>query len=543
MRIASLGLVLLFLMSFGAVPLFNGNYVAAQEAPAPWVKTYGESDLDVAQAVAIAPNGDLIILGYTHSPGTSTWDYDFLVLRLDENGSVKWQRTYGGSNYDEARAVAIAPNGDIIVVGYTYSFDVGNGDVWVLRLDENGNIKWQKTYGEFPIDRGYAVAIASNGDIIVAGYAPGASGDVWVLRLDENGSVKWQKTYGGSDVDGAYTVAIADNGDIIVAGYYGATDSYGSGGDVWVLRLDENGNVKWQKTYGGSNDDVARAVAIASNGDIIVVGYTYSFGAGNDDVWVLRLDENGNIKWQKAYGGNGGEKAYAVTLADNGDVIVTGYTYSFGAGNNDVWVLGLDENGNVKWQKTYGGRSVDSAYSVAMTSTMDIIVAGYTQSFGAGNNDVWILRLPPDGYLPPEGKRDLNFYTGDSNAVITETSVTAIDSSATWTDTSVLGKTSDAIIQDTDVTTKTQYYYTGPTELSLTPPTPENGSVMNTDYVFVNMTSNNILVSALLEWDGQNLTMQKASDTNWYLNVTGLVNGQYSLRVWGKDLSEKWVTS
>ncbi|WP_054839428.1 hypothetical protein [Thermococcus sp. JCM 11816] len=133
--------------------------------------------------------------------------------------------------------------------------------MWVIRLDENGTVKWEKTYGEFSFDRGYGVVIDKNsGDIIIAGYSyvyTTRSIDAWVLRLDENGSVKWQKTYGGgSDIDGgALAIALADNGgDIIVAGFYGATDWRYTGADLWVFKLDGNGTLKWQRVYGGETE-------------------------------------------------------------------------------------------------------------------------------------------------------------------------------------------------------------------------------------------------------------------------------------------------
>ncbi|ACS33301.1 PEGA domain-containing protein [Thermococcus gammatolerans] len=387
-----------------------------------WVKTYGGKYDDWATAVAIADNGDVIVAGYTYSFGAG--GKDVWVLRLDENGNVKWQKTYGGKYDDGASAVAIAPNGDIILVGYTKSFGAGGYDVWVLRLDENGNVKWQKTYGGSNWDEAHAVAIADNGDIIV-------TGSPFTIRLDANGNVIWTKDVGGN------AVAIADNGDIIVAGSYGD--------DVWVLRLDENGNVKWQKTYGGSNWDEAHAVAIADNGDIIVAGRTYGFGAGGDDFWVLRLDENGNVKWQKTYGGSGSDWARAVAIAPNGDIIVAGYTYSFGAGSEDVWVLSLDENGNVKWQKTYGGSSYDYAYAVAIADNGDIIVAGYTRSFGAGYKDVWVLRLPSWGSIVGFSK-DSNGFANEPSIQITDSNAKVSDSEAWTMDSEALEWSSTATI-------------------------------------------------------------------------------------------------
>ncbi len=426
-----------------------------------WARSYGGSGTDVLKDVKVLPNGSIIAVGYTNSTGVG--GKDVLVMKLTSNGSVVWAKTYGGTKDDEATAVALAPNGDIIVVGYTYSFGAGDGDVWVLRLDADGNVKWQKTYGGKYRDEANAVALAPNGDIIVAGWTDSfraGYADAWVLRLDSEGNVKWQKAYGGSYYDGAYAVALAPNGDIIVAGW---TLSFGAGGsNVWVLRLDENGNIRWQKTYGGSGDDEAYAVAVANNGDIIVAGYYgANWGGSGGDVWVLRLDERGNIKWQKTYGGGSDDEATAVALAPNGDVIVAGYTYSFGA-YGDAWVLRLDENGNVKWQKTYGGSSTDVALAVALASNGDIIVAGFYGAIWNSKNgdwekgDVWVLRLPPDGNLPG--------LSEDSNAEVTRPSADVETSSAEVEESDATPQDSHAYPNQAELTVKTQY---GPATLEI----------------------------------------------------------------------------
>jgi len=387
-----------------------------------WIKKYEFEGMRAeANAVALMPNGDMVIAGSIKPEGEDAKSSG-LVARLDREGNVKWVRIFGGNESDWFNDVKVASNGDIIVAGYTWSFGAGKENFWVLRLDENGNVKWQKTYGGSDEDYAEAVALAPNGDIIVAGCA-GSFGagykDAWILRLDGEGNIKWQKTYGGEYWEVGEAVAVAPNGDIIVSEI---TRSFGAGKEnFWVLRLDENGNVKWQKTYGGSDEDEARAVAVAENGDIIVAGCTGSFGAGYKDAWILRLDGEGNIKWQKTYGGSDGDEAYAVALAPNGDIIVAGCTGSFGAGKENFWVLRLDENGNVKWQKTYGGSSSDGAEAVALTPSGDIIVAGWTASFG-DNTGILILRLPPDGELPGcKICQDSNATVMDTQAVVKNT--------------------------------------------------------------------------------------------------------------------------
>jgi len=400
-----------------------------------WAKSYGVSDEDEATSVAIAFNGDIIIGGVTESFGNGSGD--FWILRLDSSGDVIWQKAYGGSNWDYATSVTVADNGDIIAVGYTYSFGTGESDfisksdLWVLRLDSNGNIKWQKAYGGSDYDGAYAVATAKNGDIIVAGWTEsfGAGGrDAWVLRLDSEGNVKWQKSYGGSGWDEAYSVAIAKNGDIVVAG---VTTSFGAGGDdVWVLRLDAKGNVKWQKTYGKGQKDEAYAVTIAPNGDIIVAGDTWSFGTGNGDAWVLRLDSNGNIKWQKAYGGSYRDYAASIAVAEGGDVIV--------AGN---YLLRLSSDGELKWAKYIGGRAIE-------------ILPDGTAVLAGGSFRV--LRFNID-YVPTYsgwlGWRDINPKVHDTNAEVKDTSAMVKTSNAQIQETS-------AEVHDTDAAVKTLWVFT-----------------------------------------------------------------------------------
>ncbi|ASJ03528.1 hypothetical protein A3L09_09810 [Thermococcus profundus] len=436
--------IILILATFLMGSLVSSQTEVAAESTHHWVKSYGGSNQDGARAVALADNGDIVLAGWTYSFGIS--NVDAWVLRLDEDGNIKWQKTYGGNERDEAYMVAIAPNGDIVIIGHTISFGAGDVDVWVLRLDEKGNVKWQKTYGGNERDGAYAVAIADNGDIIVAGYTYSFSTgkvDSWVLRLDGSGNIKWQRAYNERESCVANAIVVALNGDIIVAGSYK--------GDIWVLRLDENGNVKWEKTLGGDGWERAYAVALAPNEDIIVAGYTESFSAGYSDVWVLRLDEDGNIKWQKSYGAWGGEEARAVALADNGDIVIAGGTGSFEASSMDVWVLDLDEMGNIKWQKNYGGWDWEEAYGVSLAPNGDIITSGSTHSYGS-NHDVWVLRLPLSGELPGcDFCRDTNAEPRTTTAQITTPTPNVETTDAQITD-------SNAQIVDSNAQVQVQYW-------------------------------------------------------------------------------------
>jgi len=217
-----------------------------------------------------------------------------------------------------------------------------------------------------------------------------------------------------------------------------------------VLKLDSNGSVEWQKTYGGTSYDEANSIAETSDNGFIVAGGTMSFGAGGYDYWVLKLDSNGSVEWQKTYGGSSDDYAFSIQETSDNGFIVAGRTESFGAGSGDSWVLKLDPNGNVTWQKTYGGSDSDSANSIAETSDNGFIVAGSSYSFGAGGADSWVLKLDSNGNIPDCDLIGETYVSAnDSEATVEETTVTAVDT------TIVAGSTS-ASIENTDASKEEQ---------------------------------------------------------------------------------------
>jgi len=408
---------------------------------ASWSRTYGGTSRDEAHAIAPTPDGGYIVAGGTLSFGAGY--RDVWVLKLDGSGNVVWQKTYGGTGGDWAYAIIPTSDGGYVVAGYTESFGAGYSDVWVLKLDGSGNVQWQKTYGGTDDDWANAVVPTSDGGYIVAGatcsFGTAGACDFWVLRLDGSGNVMWQKTYGGAGYDYAFAIAPTPDGGYIVAG---ATWSFGAdNGDVWVLKLDGQGNVVWQKTYGGTNSEVG-VIVPTSDGGYVVAGDTNSFGAGSFDAWVLRLDGSGNVVWQKTYGGTQWDRALAIVPTSDGGYVVAGYTNSFGAGLSDAWVLRLDGQGNVVWQKTYGGTQWDRAFAIVPTSDGGYVVAGYTESFGAGGEDVWVLKLEADGTVRgcPSG------LVRDSAASVGPTSVSPGNSSAVGQTTSASAVASSAVV-------------------------------------------------------------------------------------------------
>jgi hypothetical protein len=208
---------------------------------------------------------------------------------------VRFARTYGGTNYDFASSVQQTSDGGYIMAGYTESFGAGNNDIFLINTDANGDVQWAKTYGGTGEDRVFSVQQTSDGGYIVAGWTRsfGAGGDdIILIKTDANGNIIWARTYGGTNDDRASSVQQTSDGGYIVAGW---TRSFGSGGDILLIKMDANGNVIWAKTFGGTDHDYAHSVQQTSDGGYIVAGLTRSFGAGNYDFFLIKTDANGDI--------------------------------------------------------------------------------------------------------------------------------------------------------------------------------------------------------------------------------------------------------
>ena len=417
-------------------------------AQSTWAHVYGGSNNDQAYAIQQTADGGYIVAGWTSSSGAG--NDDMSVLKLDSAGNVAWQKTYGGSGSEGAYSIQQTADGGYIVAGWTYSFGAGQNDMWVLKLDSAGNFVWQKTYGGSSYEEAYSIQQTGDGGYVVAGYtySSGAGdADMWVLKLDSYGNIVWQKIYGGSGDDRAYSVQQTADGGYIVAG---RSNTFKAGlWDMWVLKLDSSGAVTWQKTYGASVGEFAWSVQQIADGNYIVGGFTHSFGAGNYDMLVLKLDSAGNILWQKTFGGSSNEEVFSIQHTADGGNIAAGYTMSFGAGDADMWVFKLDSSGNMVWQKNYGGSNEDQAKSIQQTADGSYIIAGFTKSFGSGNYDMWVLKLDSTGNMDPACT-----FINTSSVLPSNSSLTGANTSATIATTSISG-TNTSITPATSTSTDT----------------------------------------------------------------------------------------
>ena len=363
-----------------------------------WQKAFGGSDWDVAYSIRQTTDGGYIVAGYTTSFGAG--EEDVYVLKLDADGNKLWEKTFGGTLDDMADSIQQTTDGGYIVAGYTTSFE-GEGHVYVLKLDAGGNKLWEKTFAGIYADRARSVQQTRDGGYIVAGFTNsfGAGGDdVYILKLDASGDLEWEKTFGGTLDDMADSVQQTRDDGYIVAGH---TCSFASS-DVYVIKLNADGYEEWYRVIGDEHYyESANCIQLTGDGGYIIAGYTAS-ETGWRDFYILKLDASGDLEWEKTFGGDRDDEAYSIQQTSDGGYIVAGYTTSFGAGEEDVYVLKLDADGNKLWEKTFGGEYSDEAYSIQQTNDEGYIVAGYTESFGAGSRDVYVLKLDKYGNTGPD---------------------------------------------------------------------------------------------------------------------------------------------
>ena len=315
------------------------------------------------------------------------------------NAQITFQKTFGGTNVDYAYSVQQNADDGYIIAGYTTSFGAGSRDVYLIRTDAKGSMLWTKTFGESNTDYAWTVQQTTDGGFIIGAHSGSfgaGSHDVYLIKCDANGEIVWTKVYGGSSADGAYSIQQTVDGGYIISAH---VNSFGAGlHDVYLIKTDAQGDTLWTKIYGGSNEDRLRAVQQTTDGGYILVSETLSFGAGSADVYLVKTDSSGNLMWTKTYGGSAADYGYSVRQTLDEGYIIAGYTSSFGTGMSDVYLIRTDSIGDISWAKTYGGNSSDFGYSVRQTTDEGYIVAGYTESFGNAG-DVYLLRTDSDGNL------------------------------------------------------------------------------------------------------------------------------------------------
>ena len=323
--------------------------------------------------------------------------------------SIQWQKTFGGTSSDmHARSIQQTLDGGFITIGTTTSTngDItgnhGQYDIWVVKMNKTGSLEWQKTLGGSKSDQGACIQQTADSGYILTGSTQSSDGDVinnyggmdgWIVKLDNEGNIQWQKTFGSINDDQLFSIQQTTDGGYITAGY---TVLYGPvhyGKEFWVLKIDNSGNMLWQKTFGGSGDDIGYSIQQLNDGEFIVAGGSQSNNGdvtgnhGYEDVWLIKLDSEGNLIWQKSLGGTNDDFANYVQQTKEGGYIVSGASRSSDGdvtnnkGDYDYWIVKLNNSGSIQWQKNYGGSYEDEASYIKQMNDGSYIVSGYSKSY------------------------------------------------------------------------------------------------------------------------------------------------------------------
>jgi S-layer homology domain len=407
-----------------------------------WARTYGASENETVSSFVQTSDSGFMVAGVTNSMGAGA--NDLLLIKLNSLGSIQWQKTIGGGAADYSPAVLENADGTFIIAATAISFGNGSQDIWVIKLNATGNILWQKIYQTTSNEVAVSIAQDATGGYLIGGavFSSGVP-HALLVKIDGLGAVQWQKTYGGTGADYISSVKRFGN-DYIICGY---TASWGHGGyDFWMFRVNATGTVVWQKTYGGALNDMAIDFEPAGSTGYLVVGSTESFATNGSDFWIIKINTIGDLVWQKHYHAGYGDRLYSIKTTGS-NFVATGRTDLFGTEYWDLVVMQLDGNGGLVWQKMYGGVDNDSGYSMIVLADSSLMVAGYTDSFGMGNSDIWLLHTDSTGSINASCTFISNLSVSSA-----DTAVTLVNSSATATTAALATSVSTANSLDASAT-------------------------------------------------------------------------------------------
>ena len=364
----------------------------------------------------------------------------------NKNYELNYIKSFGGSNDDEANDIINTSDGGFMVIGSSTSSDglIQNkmgleSDIILMKFDSDKSIEWVKNYGGSRDDRGQSVVEVSGIGYALLGYSMSNDGDAsnnegfhdnWVILIDSKGDIIWEKSYGFSGHDHAYNIIKTKDGNLFFNGFLDVTASRGLGstkkvgksikhgvGEFWCHKIDLGGNILWRKYFGGTNNDRSYDSVETSDGDFLIVGSSesndidISSPKGSYDIWVIKLSSNGDLLWERSYGGSKYETANSIIQSADKKIHILGSTLSndknisFQMGSSDFWLLTIDSDGNLLSEQTFGGSNFDKGKKIVIDSKDNLWLTGYSRSIdfdfssNKGKNDAVLIQLSKNRIL------------------------------------------------------------------------------------------------------------------------------------------------
>lgn len=417
-------------LSFNDETVFNGKKV--------WSKSIGGSNFEEIHGVIATKDGGFVVVGDTKSSDGDITDKkyaleDIWLSKYNAEGNLLWSKTYGGSQDDLGYSVIENTDGTLVIAGYSKSSDgevpsnLGMHDFFIFKTDSEGNLIWVKSHGFLSHDHAHKIINTLDGGYFVVGYVDYAGigksnkgvlhgvGEFYGIKLDANGNKLWDKYFGGTQNDRVFDVVQANDGGYVMVGYsessdFDVNDNHGSY-DYWVVKINTNGDLVWKKSYGGSELDQAYGIAKNLNNTYLITGTSNSMDGdissnkGANDVWIINIDDNGALLWEKSFGGSGFDTSNSIRMISNGNFLISGHTRSMDGqitenkGENDFWAFTISPNGKMLWQKTFGGSNFDFGYDAVELKDKGFVIVGQTESddldvpINKGLSDLLIIKV------------------------------------------------------------------------------------------------------------------------------------------------------
>jgi len=408
----------LWMISFLILLFISCTWVVlgGQLSEIEWSKTFGGFDDDRIYSVKQTSDGGCIILGETESYGSEEEGYTWLI-KTDSYGNEIWNKTVGGQT-NFGTSVTETRDGAYMIIGGSNDRE----DVWLMKMDPNGNEMWNRTFGRQYEDIGISVQQTSDGGYIITGQTESwgyFTNDVLLIKTDSLGNEIWNKTFGGLDCDGGISVIENKDSDYIILGF---TSEYGAGGnDIWLIKTDSSGNEKWNSTFGGSNDEEGHFVQETRDGGYVIKGFTESYRTGEKNVWLIKTDSHGKEVWNKTFSGsckysNNYDAGIGAHETDDGGYVVLGQTWSHNSEESGYfWLIKTDSYGNEIWNRSFYGSDEDCVGTIQLTDDGGYVILGGTEYGYDKDADVHLIKCPWSALDGKSPAVEWSKVLGDSN--------------------------------------------------------------------------------------------------------------------------------
>ena len=351
--------------------------------------TFGVDAYNLGYSIQETSDGGIILAGRTN--------LDAYLVKTDESGNKAWENTYGGAQSDIIYSAKETLDGGFILAGSSMSFGNGQNDMYLVKTDESGNKEWENTYSTSGnwTDVAYSIDITSDGGYILAG-SYNKTGDIYLVKTDASGNKEWDKTYGegGASQEVAFSVKPTLDDGFILAGL---TTAFSGSDDIYLVKTNSEGNKEWSKHFSTPLDEDAHSIELTSDGGYIIFGKTKNHGSISFDFYLLKIDSLGNKEWEQIFGGSGDEVGKSVKKTTDGGFILAGFTNSFGSGNFDFYLVKTDASGNKEWEQTFGGLNDDYGWSVDETSDGGFVIGGVESSFNTSAVQMFMVKTDSQG--------------------------------------------------------------------------------------------------------------------------------------------------